>query len=233
MFLRAGSGSNMAAIMLHEPLLCSGPAWDGFSLSLISKGQMLFVNPGLGWSLCPPMVVPAGFGLELHPQLLLLPVLFSWGGACLPGPSPSLSCACDQCLDVAFAGQMPLSPTWLCPAAETSVRNKRGAADENSAVDDEHKALYVLQHWEEMPGYGYKLVPEHVEIRSLYNPENPGLVQVRCFLAQHRHCPGKDLWGSWFPAPGPCFPPHHGMNPMCCPFLDGQLGLCLWRLSLL
>uniref|UniRef100_A0A663E1U9 C2 domain-containing protein n=1 Tax=Aquila chrysaetos chrysaetos TaxID=223781 RepID=A0A663E1U9_AQUCH len=44
-------------------------------------------------------------------------------------------------------------------------------------VDDEHKALYVLQHWEEMPGYGYKLVPEHVEIRSLYNPENPGLVQ--------------------------------------------------------
>ncbi|XP_010562817.1 PREDICTED: fer-1-like protein 4 [Haliaeetus leucocephalus] len=60
---------------------------------------------------------------------------------------------------------------------EASVRNKRGVADENCSVDDEHKALYVLQHWEEMPGYGYKLVPEHVEIRSLYNPENPGLVQ--------------------------------------------------------
>ncbi|NXD88259.1 FR1L4 protein, partial [Halcyon senegalensis] len=62
---------------------------------------------------------------------------------------------------------------------EASVRSKRGVADENWSVDDEHKALYVLQHWEEMPGYGYKLVPEHVEIRSLYNPENPGLVQVR------------------------------------------------------
>ncbi|NXP15681.1 FR1L4 protein, partial [Thinocorus orbignyianus] len=60
-----------------------------------------------------------------------------------------------------------------------SVRNQRGVADENWSVDDEHKALYVLQHWEEMPGYGYKLVPEHVEVRSLYNPENPGLVQVR------------------------------------------------------
>ncbi|NWU99340.1 FR1L4 protein, partial [Upupa epops] len=62
---------------------------------------------------------------------------------------------------------------------ETSLTKKKGVADENWSVDDEHKALYVLQHWEEMPGYGYKLVPEHVEIRSLYNPENPGLVQVR------------------------------------------------------
>ncbi|NWZ19785.1 FR1L4 protein, partial [Asarcornis scutulata] len=62
---------------------------------------------------------------------------------------------------------------------EVSARNQRGVADENWSVDDEHKALYVLQHWEEMPGCGYKLVPEHVEIRSLYNPENPGLVQVR------------------------------------------------------
>ncbi|NWH80592.1 FR1L4 protein, partial [Piaya cayana] len=61
---------------------------------------------------------------------------------------------------------------------EASVRNKRGVTDENWSVDDEHKALYVLQHWEEMPGYGHKLVPEHVEIRSLYNPESPGLVQV-------------------------------------------------------
>ncbi|NWW92454.1 FR1L4 protein, partial [Rhynochetos jubatus] len=62
---------------------------------------------------------------------------------------------------------------------EASVRNKRGVAEENWPVDDEHKALYVLQHWEEMPGYGYKLVPEHVEIRTLYNPASPGLVQVR------------------------------------------------------
>ncbi|NXO02478.1 FR1L4 protein, partial [Rhinopomastus cyanomelas] len=61
---------------------------------------------------------------------------------------------------------------------EPSVRRKRGVADESWSVDEEHKALYVLQHWEEMPGYGYKLVPEHVEIRSLYNPESPGLVQV-------------------------------------------------------
>ena len=105
--------------------------------------------------------------------------------------------------------------------------------DENCSVDDEHKALYVLQHWEEMPRYGYKLVPEHVEIRSLYNPENPGLVQVRCVsLPNLGTALGKDRRDSWFPAPWlvPCCPfaAHHGMNPMHCPLLGGKLELCLW-----
>ncbi|XP_009327627.1 PREDICTED: fer-1-like protein 4 [Pygoscelis adeliae] len=79
---------------------------------------------------------------------------------------------------------------------EASVRNKRRVADENWSVDDEHKALYVLQHWEEMPGYGYKLVPEHVEIRSLYNPENPGLVQGSLHM-----------WIDMFPNDVPAPPP--------------------------
>ncbi|XP_075295033.1 fer-1-like protein 4 isoform X2 [Opisthocomus hoazin] len=77
-----------------------------------------------------------------------------------------------------------------------SVRNKRGVTDENCSVDDEHKALYVLQHWEEMPRYGYKLVPEHVEIRSLYNPENPGLVQGSLHM-----------WIDMFPNDVPAPPP--------------------------
>ncbi|XP_038015241.1 fer-1-like protein 4 isoform X4 [Motacilla alba alba] len=79
---------------------------------------------------------------------------------------------------------------------EASVRNKRGVADENLSLDVEHKALYVLQHWEEMPGYGYKLVPEHVEIRSLYNPENPGLVQGSLHM-----------WIDMFPNDVPAPPP--------------------------
>ncbi|XP_075624908.1 fer-1-like protein 4 isoform X2 [Balearica regulorum gibbericeps] len=79
---------------------------------------------------------------------------------------------------------------------ETSVRNKRGVADENWSADDEHKALYVLQHWEEMPRYGYKLVPEHVEIRSLYKPENPGLVQGSLHM-----------WIDMFPNDVPAPPP--------------------------
>uniref|UniRef100_A0A8C6YXZ8 Fer-1-like protein 4 n=1 Tax=Nothoprocta perdicaria TaxID=30464 RepID=A0A8C6YXZ8_NOTPE len=64
------------------------------------------------------------------------------------------------------------------------------------SAHDEHKALYVLQHWEEMQGCGYKLVPEHVEVRSLYNPENPGLVQGSLHM-----------WIDMFPNDVPAPPP--------------------------
>ena len=44
---------------------------------------------------------------------------------------------------------------------------------------DEHLALAVLNHWQEIPKVGCKLVTEHVETRPLYNPEKPGIEQVR------------------------------------------------------
>uniref|UniRef100_A0A8B9QYN6 C2 domain-containing protein n=1 Tax=Anas platyrhynchos TaxID=8839 RepID=A0A8B9QYN6_ANAPL len=66
----------------------------------------------------------------------------------------------------------------------------------SSASWNTFRALYVLQHWEEMPGCGYKLVPEHVEIRSLYNPENPGLVQGSLHM-----------WIDMFPNDVPAPPP--------------------------
>lgn len=45
------------------------------------------------------------------------------------------------------------------------------------SLTDEHMALEVLQHWEEIP-LGFPLVPEHIETRRLYNPERPGVEQV-------------------------------------------------------
>ncbi len=46
---------------------------------------------------------------------------------------------------------------------------------------DEHLALEVLKHWDDIPG-GYPLVPEHIETRSLHLPEKPGIDQVRIVL---------------------------------------------------
>lgn len=45
-------------------------------------------------------------------------------------------------------------------------------------IDRQALALSALRRWSEIPVIGCKLVPEHVETRSLYNPLKPGIEQV-------------------------------------------------------
>ncbi|XP_058879672.1 otoferlin-like isoform X5 [Acipenser ruthenus] len=61
---------------------------------------------------------------------------------------------------------------------------------------DEHLALIALQHWEDIPRAGCKLIPEHVETRPLLNPEKPGIEQGHLEL-------WVDMFPTDMPAPGP------------------------------
>ncbi|MFT7797485.1 otoferlin isoform X5 [Arapaima gigas] len=89
------------------------------------------------------------------------------------------------------------------PGGRVKVANKvflgpTEIEDENGLKKqtDEHLALMVLKHWEEIPRMGCKLVPEHVETRPLLNPDKPGIEQGRI-----------EMWIDMFPmdmpAPGP------------------------------
>jgi len=44
----------------------------------------------------------------------------------------------------------------------------------------------VLNHWQEMPVVGYHLVPEHVETRTLHNPDTPNFHQVLSTTKSHK-----------------------------------------------
>lgn len=44
----------------------------------------------------------------------------------------------------------------------------------------EHLALKILHRWSEIPVVGCKLVPEHIETRTLLSKARPGMDQVLC-----------------------------------------------------
>ncbi|KAM6087647.1 fer-1-like protein 6 [Chlamydotis macqueenii] len=70
--------------------------------------------------------------------------------------------------------------------------------DENDEPVDsyEHLSLKVLRAWEEIPGAGYKLVPEHIETRPLYHKDKPGMEQGRVQM-------WVDMFPKDMPLPGP------------------------------
>ncbi|XP_055072011.2 fer-1-like protein 6 [Misgurnus anguillicaudatus] len=69
--------------------------------------------------------------------------------------------------------------------------------DDDQMVESyEHLALKVLHRWTEMPGMGCKLVPEHIETRTLYLKNKPGLDQGQLQM-------WVDIFPMDMPHPGP------------------------------
>ena len=80
----------------------------------------------------------------------------------------------------------------------SELLKKNNRSPEENAELDEHKALSVLQRWGEMREFSLgacPLVPEHVEMRSLWNADKPGLPRVRrnkhTCVHTHTHICGK------------------------------------------
>ncbi|OPJ88353.1 fer-1-like protein 6 [Patagioenas fasciata monilis] len=70
------------------------------------------------------------------------------------------------------------------------------AENEEPVESYEHLSLKVLRAWEEIPGAGYKLVPEHIETRPLYHKDKPGMEQGRVQM-------WVDMFPKDMPLPGP------------------------------
>lgn len=69
--------------------------------------------------------------------------------------------------------------------ASVTVGTKKFQLDEDDSeigasvkADNENLALHALRNWQDVPLVGYHLVPEHVETRTLYLPDKPGMEQV-------------------------------------------------------
>ncbi len=66
-------------------------------------------------------------------------------------------------------------------------------------MSDEEMALAVLHNWSHITG---ELVPEHIETRSLYHPDKPGIEQGKL-----------EMWVDMFPKDAPSPPPSIDISP--------------------
>ncbi|XP_005363210.1 fer-1-like protein 4 [Microtus ochrogaster] len=113
-------------------------------------------------------------------------------------PSQILAGLCQRCglpVPEYRAGAVKVGNRVFLTPSEALPSDGRDPRARNEA-SEEAQALLVLRRWQEMPGLGIQLVPEHVEIRPLYHPRSPGLLQGSLHM-----------WIDIFPSDVPAPPP--------------------------
>ncbi|KAH0515665.1 Fer-1-like protein 4 [Microtus ochrogaster] len=113
-------------------------------------------------------------------------------------PSQILAGLCQRCglpVPEYRAGAVKVGNRVFLTPSEALPSDGRDPRARNEA-SQEAQALLVLRRWQEMPGLGIQLVPEHVEIRPLYHPRSPGLLQGSLHM-----------WIDIFPSDVPAPPP--------------------------
>ncbi|ERE71692.1 fer-1-like protein 4 [Cricetulus griseus] len=113
-------------------------------------------------------------------------------------PSQILLGLCQRCGLPApeyRAGAVKVGTRVFLTPSEALPSDGRDPKGTNEA-SEEAQALLVLRRWQEMPGFGIQLVPEHVETRPLYHPRSPGLLQGSLHM-----------WIDIFPSDVPAPPP--------------------------
>ncbi|EDL06165.1 mCG125376, isoform CRA_a, partial [Mus musculus] len=113
-------------------------------------------------------------------------------------PSQILAGLCQRCglpVPEYRAGAVKVgSRVFLTPSEAPPPDDRKPKV--TSEASEEAQALHVLRRWQEMPGLGIQLVPEHVETRPLYHPRSPGLLQGSLHM-----------WIDIFPSDVPAPPP--------------------------
>ncbi|KAM4731898.1 fer-1-like protein 6 [Anableps anableps] len=125
-----------------------------------------------------------------------LPTEYSLGGYnawrdCLK-PSELLS---KMCRDNGVDGPH-FSPGHIIVAEKVFTGKTLYMHDDEPVESYEHLSLKVLHRWAEIPAVGCKLVPEHIETRTLYNKARPGMDQGQVQM-------WVDMFPMDLPHPGP------------------------------
>ncbi|KAJ8255189.1 hypothetical protein GJAV_G00202030 [Gymnothorax javanicus] len=92
--------------------------------------------------------------------------------------------------------QVPLFQPGRITIGEKVFTGKTVFVDEDQTIESyEHLALKILNRWNEFP-VGHKLIPEHIETRTLYHKERPGMDQGQLQM-------WVDMFPMDMPPPGP------------------------------